>query len=188
MYTATNVSRSVRPKEGECSPEYATSLKLVTGQDALSTQCLFTGTAEQSSKGWHAAHGCLAAVRQRRCPFAKFSGPGGIQKGTAGRDIAVIISVISQKKKFEEEVYTRPLPLTSCQEDRLGLDYTVLCLAAYARLWLADLFSVWPHDLGRNIQRESSRVAPMEIRPPGFLAPWLVAGNVVPSAARGMRQ
>ena len=81
---------------------------------------------------------------------------------------------------LEEEVYTRPLPLTSCQEDRLGLDYTVLCLAAYARLWLADLFSVWPHDLGRNIQRESSRVAPMEIRPPGFLAPWLVAGNVVP--------
>ena len=50
----------MRPKEGECSPEYATSLKLVTGQDALSTQCLFTGTAEQSSKGWHAAHGCLA--------------------------------------------------------------------------------------------------------------------------------
>ena len=27
----------------------------------------------------------------------------------------------------EKEVYTRPLPLTSCQEDRLGLDYTVLC-------------------------------------------------------------
>ena len=40
----------------------------------------------------------------------------------------LIIEVISQKKKFEEEVYTRPLPLTSCQEDRLGLDYTVLCL------------------------------------------------------------
>ena len=38
---------------------------------------------------------------------------------------------------------------------------------------MADLFLVWPHDLGRNIQRESSRVAPygdtMEIRPPGFL-------------------
>ena len=28
---------------------------------------------------------------------------------------------------MEEEVYTRSLPLTSCQEDRLGLDYTVLC-------------------------------------------------------------
>ena len=188
MYTATNVSRSVRPKEGECSPEYATSLKLVTGQDALSTQCLFTGTAEQSSKGWHAAHGCLAAVRQRRCPFAKFSGQEEFKKGRRAGISLLIIEVISQKKKFEEEVYTRPLPLTSCQEDRLGLDYTVLCLAAYARLWLADLFSVWPHDLGRNIQRESSRVAPMEIRPPGFLAPWLVAGNVVPSAARGMRQ
>ena len=99
MYTATNVSRSVRPKEGECSPEYATSLKLVTGQDALPTQCLFTGTAEQSSKGWHAAHGCLAAVRQRRCPFAKtkVQRAGGIQKGTAGReDIASVISAISQ--------------------------------------------------------------------------------------------
>ena len=86
MYTATNVSRSVRPKEGERSPEYATSLKLVTGQDALPTQCLFTGTAEQSSKGWHAAHGCLAAVRQRRCPYAKtkVQRAGGIQKGTAG--------------------------------------------------------------------------------------------------------
>ena len=128
MYTATNVSRSVRPKEGECSPEYATSLKLVTGQDALSTQCLFTGTAEQSSKGWHAAHGCLAAVRQRRCPFAKFSGQEEFKKGRRAWISLLIISVISQKKKFEEEVYTRPLPLTSCQEDRLGLDYTVLCL------------------------------------------------------------
>ena len=126
MYTATNVSRSVRPKEGECSPEYATSLKLVTGQDALSTQCLFTGTAEQSSKGWHAAHGCLAAVR--RCPFAKFSGQEEFKKGRRAGISLLIISVISQKKKFEEEVYTRPLPLTSCQEDRLGLDYTVLCL------------------------------------------------------------
>ena len=128
MYTATNVSRSVRPKEGECSPEYATSLKLVTGQDALSTQCLFTGTAEQSSKGWHAAHGCLAAVRQRRCAFAKFSGQEEFKKGRRARISLLIISVISQKKKFEEEVYTRPLLLTSCQEDRLGLDYTVLCL------------------------------------------------------------
>ena len=124
MYTATNVSRSVRPKEGECSPEYATSLKLVTGQDALSTQCLFTGTAEQSSKGWHAAHGCLSL---RRCPFAKFSGQEEFKKGR-GAGSLLIMSVISQKKKFEEEVYTRPLPLTSCQEDRLGLDYTVLCL------------------------------------------------------------
>ena len=87
MYTATNVSRSVRPKEGECSPEYATSLKLVTGQDALSTQCLFTGTAEQSSKGWHAAHGCLAAVRQP-VSVRRVQRAGGIQKGTAGRDIA----------------------------------------------------------------------------------------------------
>ena len=26
-----------------------------------------------------------------------------------------------------EKVYTRYLPLTSCQEGRLGLDYTVLC-------------------------------------------------------------
>ena len=88
MYTATNVSRSVRPKEGECSPEYATSLKLVTGQDALSTQCLFTGTAEQSSKGWHAAHGCLAAVRQAAVSVRKVQRAGGIQKGTAGVDIA----------------------------------------------------------------------------------------------------
>ena len=134
------------------------------------------------------ACGARLSRRSEAVSVRKVQRAGGIQKGTAGRDIALIISVISQKKKFEEEVYTRPLPLTSCQEDRLGLDYTVLCLAAYARLWLADLFSVWPHDLGRNIQRESSRVAPMEIRPPGFLAPWLVAGNVVPSAARGMRQ
>ena len=32
-----------------------------------------------------------------------------------------------EEKKKEEEVYTRPLPLTSCREDRLGLDDTVLC-------------------------------------------------------------
>ena len=29
--------------------------------------------------------------------------------------------------KRKKEVYTRCLPLTSCQEDRLDLDYTVLC-------------------------------------------------------------
>ena len=34
---------------------------------------------------------------------------------------------LKKKEEEEEEVYTRPLPLTSCQEDRLGLDYTVLC-------------------------------------------------------------
>ena len=34
---------------------------------------------------------------------------------------------------------------------------------------MADLFQFEPHGLVRNIQRESSRVAPMEIRPPGFL-------------------
>ena len=101
MYTATNVSRSVRPKEGERSPEGDTSLKLGAGQDALSTQCLFTGTAEQSSKGWHAAHGCLAAVRQRRCAFAKFSGQEEFKKGRRAGISLLIISVISQKKKFE---------------------------------------------------------------------------------------
>ena len=34
--------------------------------------------------------------------------------------------------------------------------------------WLI-FFQFEPHDLVRSIQRESSRVAPMEIRPPGFL-------------------
>jgi len=133
--------------------------------------------------------GCHTGPSSRRSEAAGVRSQSSAGRRNSKRDGGpgyrlLIISVMSQKKKFEEEVYTRPLPLTSCQEDRLGLDYTVLCL----RLWLADLFSVWPHDLGRNIQRESSRVAPMEIRPPGFLAPWLVAGNVVPSAARGMRQ
>ena len=35
--------------------------------------------------------------------------------------------IFGETKKKKEEVYTRSLPLTSCQEDRLGLDYTVLC-------------------------------------------------------------
>ena len=47
-----------------------------------------------------------------------------------------------------EEVYTGPLPLTSCQEDRLGLDYTALCL------WRI-FFSLAARSCGRNIQRES---------------------------------
>ena len=37
------------------------------------------------------------------------------------------VCVIVFYEEEEEEVYTRPLPLTSCQEDHLGLDYTVLC-------------------------------------------------------------
>ena len=64
-----------------------------------------------------------AAVSVRKVQRA-----GGIQKGTAGRDIGADHIPDITKKKFEEEVYTRPLPLTSCQEDRLGLGYTVLCL------------------------------------------------------------
>ena len=74
-------------------------------------------------------------------------------------------------KFTEEEVYTRPLPLTSCQEDRLGLDYTI----DPVRFVWQIFSSVWPHDLGRNIQRESSRVAPMEL-----------PGNVVPPCSRGV--
>ena len=36
---------------------------------------------------------------------------------------------LAPEEEERKEVYTRPLrlPLTSCQEDRLGLDYTVLC-------------------------------------------------------------
>ena len=74
------------------------------------------------------ACGARPSRRSEAVSVRKVQRAGGIQKGTEGGDIALIISVISQKKKFEEEVYTRPLPLTSCQEDRLGLDYTVLCL------------------------------------------------------------
>ena len=169
MYTATNVSRSVRPKEGECSPGYATSLKLVTGQDALSTQCLFTGTAEQSSKGWHAAHGCLAAVRQAAapCPFAKFSGQEEFKKGRRAGISLLIIDVISQKKKFEEEVYTRPLPLTSCQEDRLGLDYTVLCLRSL--MAAARIFFQFGRTILEGIFRESLLGLPLwRYDHPGF--------------------
>ena len=33
------------------------------------------------------------------------------------------VCVIVFYEEEEEEVYTRPLPLTSCQEGRLGLDY-----------------------------------------------------------------
>ena len=118
--------------------------------------------------------GCHTGPSSRRSEAAGVRSQSSAGRRNSKRDGGpgyrlLIISVMSQKKKFEEEVYTRPLPLTSCQEDRLGLDYTVLCLAAYARLWLADLFSVWPHDLGRNIQRESSRVAPIwRYDHPGF--------------------
>ena len=77
--------------------------------------------------------------------------------------------------------YTRPLPLVFVRRTRLGpgLD-TVLCL------WLTFL-SIWSHDLERNIQRETSLVAPSEIpydhpvSGPG----WSQELNMVPSAARG---
>ena len=41
------------------------------------------------------------------------------------RDLFLYVGFLSPPMS-EEEVYTRSLPLTSCQEDRLGLDYTVL--------------------------------------------------------------
>ena len=61
----------------------------------------------------------------------------------------------------EKEVYTRPLPLTSCQEDRLGLDYTVLCLA--------DLVYQFGRMILEGMFRENLLLLPLWIRPPGFL-------------------
>ena len=66
---------------------------------------------------------------------------------------------VSKKK----EVYTRPLLLTSCQEDRLGLDYTVLCYA------MADLVINLATRSWKECSERIFSGAPMEIRPPGFL-------------------
>ena len=67
------------------------------------------------------------------------------------------------------EVYTRSLPLTSCQEDRLGLDYTVLCLAAYARLWLWQIFFQFGRTILEGIFRESLLGLPLwRYDHPGF--------------------
>ena len=66
---------------------------------------------------------------------------------------------------MEEEVYTRSLPLTSCQEDRLGLDYTVLCL----RLWLAGLGFQFGRTILEGIFRESLLGLPLwRYDHPGF--------------------
>ena len=62
-----------------------------------------------------------------------------------------------------KKIYTSP----DVQEDRLGLDRTVLC-------FIANLFINL--DLLEGIQREISWIAPVGIRPPGVLAAWLVAG------------
>ena len=61
--------------------------------------------------------------RQKKVRYTVFASP------TVDRSIKVDQNRAGRwkKKKKKKEVYTRPLPLTSCQEDRLGLDYTVLC-------------------------------------------------------------
>ena len=72
-----------------------------------------------------------------------------------------------EKKKKKEDLHEASTP--EFQEDRLGLDYTVLCFGCYV------------YQFGRTIlegcsDRNFSRVVPMEIRPPGFLVTWLVVG------------
>ena len=76
--------------------------------------------------------------------------------------------------KLEEEVYTRPIALASCQEVRLGLDDTVLCL------WQIFFFSLAARSWKEYSERSFSGCpyGLMEIRPPGFLAAWLVVGRM----------
>ena len=66
------------------------------------------------------------------------------------RTVHPLSSVVGHHPYDLKKFTTRSLPLTSRQEDRLGLDYTVLTSV----LW-PIFFSVWPHDLGRNIQGEA---------------------------------
>ena len=70
----------------------------------------------------------------------------------------------AKKKKFTRGLY----PLTSCQEDRLGLDYTLRSLVCYRLIF----FSLAARSSKRKIfssfsGSEASRIAPtMEIRTP----------------------
>ena len=78
--------------------------------------------------------------------------------------------------KLEEEVYTRPIPLASCQEVRLGLDS-----GRYGPVLMADLFFSLAARSWKEYSERSFSGCPyglMEIRPPGFLAAWLVVGRM----------
>ena len=80
----------------------------------------------------------------------------------------------------EEEVYTRPLPLTPCQEDRLGLDYTGYPLRSCA---MADL--VYQFGRTRSWKECSERIfsgCPYGDTTTRVSGPWLVAGELNGSA------
>ena len=59
-----------------------------------------------------------------RAPGARVVAVGGTPGDRVGGAVSVGSLWVINKRR---ELYTRPLPLTSCQEDHLGLDYTVLC-------------------------------------------------------------
>ena len=61
----------------------------------------------------------------------------------------------------EKEVYTRPLPLASCQEDRL-----VWTIGSCA---MADLVYQFGRTILEGMFRENLLLLPLWIRPPGFL-------------------
>ena len=69
--------------------------------------------------------------------------------------------------EVERELYTRQLPLTSCQEDRLGLDYTVLCLRSLTYGW--QIFFQFGRTILEGIFRESLLGLPLwRYDHPGF--------------------
>ena len=72
----------------------------------------------------------------------------------------VLATRLQMEEAEEEEVYTRPLPLTSCQEDRLGLDYTVLCHDYFFSLSPTVLLGVFRENLlGLPLWRYATRVS-----------------------------
>ena len=82
--------------------------------------------------------------------------------------IFIALEIDKLSTKLEEEVYTRPIPLASCQEVRLGLDS-----GRYGPVLMADLFFSLAARSWKEYSERSFSSCPMEIRPPGFLAAWL---------------
>ena len=94
---------------------------------------------------------------------------GTTREGPVLRFCFLFLSLAALNMKKKEEVYTRPLPLTSCQEDPPWV-WTIGSCA------MADLVYQFGRTVLEGMFREN--LAPMEIRPPGFLVRgWSQDGN-----------
>ena len=110
---------------GGCAPS-ALGVRMMLCRYLIACEYACDETRRGAWRARRGGGGAAQAWRARRAMRRKRDGTSLSSRFT--KMLSFNVRTVGAETNVEkEEVYTRSLPLTSCQEDRLGLDYTVLC-------------------------------------------------------------